>query len=88
MCPPRVSRTGVQILFAFLLGGSFTTPFRQADSFVRVVYTVTLHRMLFHLGRKGGLGIFFRGDTLERAVSGNHLCLRRAVGIDGPSFGT
>jgi Family of unknown function (DUF6328) len=67
----RVSQAGVQILFAFLLGVSFTTPFRQADSFVHVVYSVTLllcvlatalfigpvalHRMLFGLGRKGEL---------------------------------
>jgi uncharacterized membrane protein len=67
----RVSQTGVQILFAFLLGVSFTTPFRQADAFVHRVYSVTLllcvlatalficpvalHRMLFHLGRKGEL---------------------------------
>jgi hypothetical protein len=67
----RVSQTGVQILFAFLLGVSFTQSFRQADSFVHVVYSVTLllcalatalfigpvalHRMLFGLGSKGEL---------------------------------
>jgi hypothetical protein len=67
----RVSQAGVQILFAFLLGVSFTTPFRQADSFVHIVYSVTLllcvlatalfigpvalHRMLFGRGRKGEL---------------------------------
>jgi uncharacterized membrane protein len=67
----RVSQAGTQILFAFLLGVGFTTPFRQADSFVYGVYSVTLllsavatalfiapvalHRTLFHLGRKGSL---------------------------------
>jgi uncharacterized membrane protein len=67
----RVSQTGVQILFAFLLGVSFTTPFRQSDAFVHTVYSVTLllcvlatalfispvalHRMLFGRGRKGEL---------------------------------
>jgi hypothetical protein len=67
----RVSQTGVQILFAFLLGVSFTTPFRESDSFVHIVYSVTLllcvlatalficpvalHRMLFGRGRKGDL---------------------------------
>ncbi len=67
----RVSQTGVQILFAFLLGVSFTQSFRQADSFVHIVYSVTLllcalatalfigpvalHRMLFGLGSKGEL---------------------------------
>ena len=67
----RVSQTGVQILFAFLLGVSFTQSFRQADSFVHIVYSVTLllcalatalfigpvalHRMLFGSGSKGEL---------------------------------
>ena len=66
-----MSQTGVQILFAFLLGVSFTQSFRQADSFVHIVYSVTLllcalatalfigpvalHRMLFGLGSKGEL---------------------------------
>ena len=67
----RVSQAGTQILFAFLLGVAFTTPFRQSDSFVHGIYSVTLllcvlatalfiapvalHRMLFGRGRKGPL---------------------------------
>jgi uncharacterized membrane protein len=67
----RVSQTGTQILFAFLLGVSFTTPFRHAGSFVHLVYSITLllcvvatalfiapvalHRTLFGQGRKGPL---------------------------------
>jgi uncharacterized membrane protein len=67
----RVSQAGTQILFAFLLGVSFTSPFRQADSFVHRVYAVTLllcvvatalfiapvalHRALIGRGRKGEL---------------------------------
>src|SRR3954453_2746565 len=65
----RVSQTGTQILFAFLLGGGFTTPFRQAASLLPgffslplllaevatalVIAPVALHRTLFRLGRKG-----------------------------------
>jgi hypothetical protein len=67
----RVSQAGTQILFAFLLGVSFTTPFQHSGSFVHLVYSVTLllcviatalfiapvalHRTLFGRGRKGPL---------------------------------
>jgi hypothetical protein len=67
----RVSQTGTQILFAFLLGVAFTSPFRQADAFVHIVYSATLllsavaaalfiapvamHRTLFRQGCKGPL---------------------------------
>jgi len=65
------SQTGTLILFAFLLGVAYTRPFRQADTFVHVVYAATLllsavatalliapvalHRTLFRHGRKGWL---------------------------------
>jgi hypothetical protein len=67
----RVSQTGTQILFAFLLGVAYTRPFRQADAFVHTIYSVTLllcavatalfiapvalHRTWFRQGRKGSL---------------------------------
>lgn len=38
----RLAQTGTQILFAFLLAIAFTTPFREADEFDQVVFTVTL----------------------------------------------
>jgi uncharacterized membrane protein len=83
----RVSQTGVQILFAFLLGVSFTTPFRQAGTFVHIVYSVTLllsvlatalficpvalHRALFGMGRKGELVKV----SSRLALAGLHLLL-------------
>lgn len=64
----RVVQTGVQIVFAFLLGVAFTSRFPQLDTFERITYVVTLlltvvssavfatpvalHRGLFHLGVK------------------------------------
>ncbi|MFB7115248.1 DUF6328 family protein [Streptomyces sp. NPDC056291] len=64
----RVVQTGVQILFAFLLGLAFTSRFPQLDAFQRTTYVVTLlltvvtsavlatpvalHRALFHRGVK------------------------------------
>ncbi|MET9764761.1 DUF6328 family protein [Streptomyces sp. NPDC006372] len=64
----RVTQTGVQILFAFLLSLAFTSRFGSLDSFQRVVYVVTLllavlaaalftapaalHRSLFQQGAK------------------------------------
>ncbi|MEU1851199.1 DUF6328 family protein [Streptomyces sp. NPDC019990] len=64
----RVTQTGVQILFAFLLSLAFTSRFEDLDSFQRVVYVVTLllavlaaalftapaalHRSLFQQGAK------------------------------------
>jgi hypothetical protein len=64
----RVTQTGVQILFAFLLGLSFTPRFASVTDFQRDVYVITLvssavttalliapvaaHRMLFQSGRK------------------------------------
>ncbi|WP_245816989.1 DUF6328 family protein [Geodermatophilus saharensis] len=38
----RVAITGVQVLFAFLLGLAFTQRFADLDGFARTVYTVTL----------------------------------------------
>ncbi|MDH6136863.1 hypothetical protein P3T37_006294 [Kitasatospora sp. MAA4] len=64
----RVIQTGVQIVFAFLLGLAFTSRFPQLDDFERDTYIATLlltvlaaavlatpvavHRALFHLGFK------------------------------------
>jgi hypothetical protein len=64
----RVVQTGVQILFAFLLGLAFTSRFPQLDDFQSDTYVVTLlltvvtaavlatpvalHRGLFHRGLK------------------------------------
>ncbi|WP_030147407.1 MULTISPECIES: DUF6328 family protein [unclassified Streptomyces] len=64
----RVTQTGVQILFAFLLSLAFTSRFGSLDSFQRVLYVVTLllavlaaalftapaalHRSLFQKGAK------------------------------------
>ncbi|QXE34074.1 hypothetical protein KQY30_06985 [Streptomyces sp. GMY02] len=64
----RVVQTGVQIVFAFLLGVAFTNRFPELDDFQRITYVVTLlltvvssallatpvavHRVLFHQGVK------------------------------------
>ncbi|MFF2651863.1 DUF6328 family protein [Streptomyces sp. NPDC058045] len=64
----RVVQTGVQIVFAFLLGVAFTARFPRLDTFERTTYVVTLlltviasavlatpvalHRGLFHRGAK------------------------------------
>ena len=64
----RVTQTGVQILFAFLLTLAFTQRFTEEDDFERTVYLVALlsaacataliiapvayHRMLFRQGKK------------------------------------
>ncbi|WP_326609074.1 DUF6328 family protein [Streptomyces scopuliridis] len=64
----RVVQTGVQIVFAFLLGVAFTSQFLHLDTFERSTYVVTLlltvvssavlatpvalHRGLFHRGAK------------------------------------
>ncbi|MFI9631000.1 DUF6328 family protein [Streptomyces sp. NPDC052042] len=64
----RVVQTGVQILFAFLLGLAFTSRFPRLDAFERGTFVVTLlltvitsavlatpvalHRGLFHRGAK------------------------------------
>ncbi|MFH8476921.1 DUF6328 family protein [Streptomyces sp. NPDC018000] len=64
----RVVQTGVQIVFAFLLGVAFTSQFPLLDTFERTTYVVTLlltvvssavlatpvalHRGLFHRGAK------------------------------------
>ncbi|MDQ4032290.1 MAG: DUF6328 family protein [Actinomycetota bacterium] len=65
----RVTQTGVQILFAFLLTLVFSQRFTELDRFAVTVYVVTvifcvaasifliapvaLHRTMFRLGRKG-----------------------------------
>jgi uncharacterized membrane protein len=88
----RVSQAGTQILFAFLLGVSFTTPFRHADSFVHGVYSVTLllcvlatalfiapvalHRTLFGRGRKGPLVKI----SSRLALTGLHVLLLAITG--------
>lgn len=64
----RVAQTGVQVLFAFLLGIAFSTRFEQIESYQRGIYIVTLllaacaaitliapvavHRMLFRRHQK------------------------------------
>ncbi|MFE3943628.1 DUF6328 family protein [Streptomyces sp. NPDC059118] len=64
----RVVQTGVQIVFAFLLGVAFTSQFPRLDTFERTTYVATLlltvvasavlatpvalHRGLFHRGAK------------------------------------
>ncbi|GAA3484994.1 DUF6328 family protein [Streptomyces yanii] len=64
----RVIQTGVQIVFAFLLGLAFTSRFPTLDTMERYTYVVTLllavvssailatpvalHRVLFHRGEK------------------------------------
>lgn len=64
----RVTQTGVQILFAFLLGLSFTQRFEHVNPFQTTVYVITLvssavttalliapvaaHRLQFQVGRK------------------------------------
>ncbi|MGY1620339.1 DUF6328 family protein [Geodermatophilus sp. SYSU D00691] len=67
----RVAITGVQVLFAFLLGLAFTQRFEELDGFQVGVYTLTLlstalatlaliapvsfHRMVFRRRQKAGL---------------------------------
>jgi len=67
----RVAQTGVQILFAFLLGVAFTRPFQASDEVSHRVFTVTLvlcalatalliapvavHRLVFGQRRKASL---------------------------------
>jgi hypothetical protein len=67
----RVAITGVQVLFAFLLGLAFTQRFADLDDFALTVYTVTLlatalatvlliapvsfHRLVFRRRLKGAL---------------------------------
>lgn len=67
----RVSQTGTQILFAFLLTIAFTRQYQQADTFTHAVYAATLvlcalatafiiapvalHRALFRRGRRATL---------------------------------
>src|SRR3954464_15079291 len=74
----RVAITGVQILFAFLLGLAFTSRFTSLDRFEVTVYTVTLlatalativligpvafHRLVFRRRQKGAL--VMGGDRL------------------------
>ena len=78
----RVVETGVQILFAFLLGIAFQQRFTQTDTFQRTVYVVTLiatavtailvvapvalHRFTFHEGTKDELV----ADTNRLAIAG------------------
>lgn len=77
----RVAITGVQVLFAFLLGLAFTQRFADLDSFARAVYTVTLlatalatvlliapvsfHRLVFRRRLKAAL--IEVGDRMLRA---------------------
>lgn len=67
----RVAQTGVQILFAFLLGIAFQQQFQKIESYQRTIYLVTLvaaacaaitliapvaiHRMLFRRHQKNQL---------------------------------
>ncbi len=77
----RVAITGVQVLFAFLLGLAFTQRFAELDDFARAVYTVTLlatalatvlliapvsfHRLVFRRRLKSALIVV--GDRMLRA---------------------
>jgi O-antigen/teichoic acid export membrane protein len=77
----RVAITGVQVLFAFLLGLAFTQRFADLDAFARTVYTVTLlatalatvlliapvsfHRLVFRRRLKAAL--IEVGDRMLRA---------------------
>ncbi len=77
----RVAITGVQVLFAFLLGLAFTQRFTDLDDFARTVYTVTLmatalatvlliapvsfHRLVFRRRLKSALIVV--GDRMLRA---------------------
>ncbi len=77
----RVAITGVQVLFAFLLGLAFTQRFADLDGFGVTVYTVTLmttalatvlliapvsfHRLVFRRRQKGAL--IRVGDLMLRA---------------------
>ena len=77
----RVAITGVQVLFAFLLGLAFTQRFRDLDGFAVSVYTVTLmatalatvlliapvsfHRLVFRRRLKSAL--IEVGDRMLRA---------------------
>ncbi len=77
----RVAITGVQVLFAFLLGLAFTQRFADLDDFARTVYTVTLlatalatvlliapvsfHRLVFRRRLKSALIVV--GDRMLRA---------------------
>jgi O-antigen/teichoic acid export membrane protein len=77
----RVAITGVQVLFAFLLGLAFTQRFADLDDFGIAVYTVTLlttalatvlliapvsfHRLVFRRRQKGAL--IRVGDLMLRA---------------------
>jgi MFS family permease len=81
----RVTQTGVQILFAFLLGLSFTPRFATINEFQRDVYVVTLvasaittalliapvaaHRLQFQRGRKVALVLLVHRCVLAGLVS-------------------
>jgi hypothetical protein len=86
----RVAQAGVQILFGFLLSVVFTTPFREASGFEKVMHLVAVvlaalatallaapaawHRILFREGR--------RDDILRvgnRTVLAGLICLAAAV---------
>lgn len=86
----RVAQAGVQILFGFLLSVVFTTPFREASGFEKVMHLVAVvlaalstalltapaawHRILFREGR--------RDDILRagnRTVLLGLICLAAAV---------
>ena len=54
----RVAQTGVQILFAFLLGIAFQTRFTEIESYQRGIYLVTL------------VAAALRGDHADRAGGG------------------
>ena len=58
----RVTQTGVQILFAFLLTLAFTQRFGEIDSFQRTTYVVTL------LSAAGAAALFIAPVALHRVV--------------------
>lgn len=86
----RVAQTGVQVLFAFLLGIAFQSRFTQIESYQRGIYIVTLisaasaavmliapvaiHRMLFRRHQKGELVAL-----TSRLAGAGLICLATAI---------
>jgi len=62
----RVTQTGVQILFAFLLTLAFTQRFPQIDSFQRATYVVTL------LAAAGAAALLIAPVAFHRVVFRRH----------------
>ncbi|MEP6852643.1 MAG: DUF6328 family protein [bacterium] len=90
----RVVETGVQILFAFLLGIAFQQRFEATDTFQRAVFVITLlasalsialliapvalHRFTFHEGRKDEL-VELTNDYALGGLGALSVCICGAV---------